>query len=71
MADFGPAEKMRLARELAAMAFGIEVEQFPPDADVECALGEDGVLHVHASVRARGVVPSFVGRITLSGRFTP
>lgn len=51
---FGPAEKMRLARTLAARALG--VDELPPDAEVECALGEDGVLHVRGTVVARGVV---------------
>lgn len=68
---FGPAEKMRVARRLAAIALGVDVEDLPPDAEVECALGEDKVLRVHARVRRPASVAASVGRITITGRFTP
>ena len=52
-----PAEKMRVARRLAAISLG--VAELPPDADIEMALGEDGVLHVRGSLVVDGFVPRF------------
>lgn len=54
-----PARAMRIARALAAKALG--VDELPPDAEVECALGEDGVLHVHGRV----LVPASIEHVTI------
>jgi hypothetical protein len=45
-----PRMNMALARRLAAGALAIKVEDLPPDADVEIAHNEAGVLFVRASV---------------------
>lgn len=60
-----PAEKMRVARRLAAMALG--VDELPPDAEVEMGLDVEGTLHVHGSVVAKGYAP----HITCKVKFEP
>ncbi len=60
---FGPAEKMRIARALAARALG--VDELPDDAEVEVALGADGVLHVVGRVVARGTIPHVTCSVAL------
>ena len=50
-----PADKMRAARGIAARVLG--VDELPPDAEVECALGEDGVLHVLTTMTAPAEIP--------------
>jgi hypothetical protein len=58
-----PAEKMRIARRLAAMSLG--VDELPDDAEVECALGPDGVLHVSGRVLLKGTVPHVTIQVKL------
>lgn len=46
--------RMRWARGEVARLLG--VEELPPDAEVECGLGRDGVLHVVGTVTAKGTI---------------
>lgn len=52
--DLSTADKMRVARSLAARACG--VAELPDDAVVEMAIDAYGTVHVHASVVAKGIV---------------
>jgi hypothetical protein len=58
-----PADKMRAARRLAAMSLG--VDELPNDAEVECALGPDGVLHVSGRVMLKGSLPYVTATVKL------
>lgn len=63
---FGPAEKMRIARRLAARALG--VDELPDDADVEVSLDAAGNLRVVCRVVARGGVPHVSCAVAFAGR---
>lgn len=60
-----PAERMRLARRLAAWTLGVHA--LPPDADVEMALDAGGNLHVRGVV----TVPAKLGGIQVLVRLEP